>query len=249
MADNLLATTSPDGRQFATTHWTVVLSAAHNEDTRAYESLGRLCQTYWYPLYSFVRRQGYGPEDAQDLTQGFFAKFLESHALATVDRTKGKFRSFLLVSLRNYLSTEWDRVRAQKRGNGRVPLPLDTCSAEKRYGLEPADHTSPDKLFLKNCALALLEAALERLQAEQAASGKGAQFERLRDNLMADPDAPAYARLAPELGMSVAGLKMTISRLRRRYRQLLREEIARTVSCPEEIEEEVRDIFNALSIS
>lgn len=236
-----------DAGQFASTHWSVVLAVGSRDDRRSREALAKLCATYWYPLYAFVRRQGFGPEDAEDLTQGFFAHLLEREALATVDRAKGKFRSFLLASLRHFLADERDRAQAQKRGGGCAPVPLDAIYAEKRYALEPADPTSPDKLFERNWVLALMEQVLDRLRAEQAAVGNRAQFELLRDCLMGDPDAPRYADLAAQLSVSEDAVKMAVSRLRRRYRQLLRQEIAHTVSTPAEIEEEIRHLFAALA--
>jgi DNA-directed RNA polymerase specialized sigma24 family protein len=232
--------------QFPATHWSVVLAAVRNDDTRSHQALTQLCQVYWFPLYAFVRRHGHSPEDAQDFTQGFFAHLLERQALAEVDRAKGKFRSFLLASLRNFLTNERERGQAQKRGGGHAPIRLDAATAETRYRLEPADHASPDKVFERNWALALLEQVLGRLRAEQAAAGKGAQFERLQPTLMADPDAPAYAGLAAGLGLSEDAARMSVYRLRRRYRELLREEIAQTVSSPAETEEELRHLFAVL---
>ncbi len=231
---------------FATTHWSLVLSAGRGDDTRSQEALARLCQTYWYPLYAFVRRHGRGPEDAQDLTQGFFAHLLENHALVTVDRAKGTFRAFLLASLRHFMANESERARTQKRGGGKIHVPLDPATAETRYGWEPADPASPDKVFERNWALTLLEQVLERLHAEQAAAGKGAQFEHLQDCLMGSPDAPRYAALTDRLGLKEEAVRVAVSRLRRRYRELLREEIAQTVSSPGEIEEEIRHLFAAL---
>ena len=235
-----------DAVRFASTHWSVVLAAGGHDDRRSREALAKLCATYWYPLYAFVRRQGFGPEDAEDLTQGFFAHLLEHEALTTVDRAKGKFRSFLLASLRHFLADERDRARAQKRGGGRSSVPLDVVSAEKRYALEPADHASPDRVFERNWALALMEQVLDRLRAEQVVADKRAQFDLLRDCLMGDPEAPRYADLAVQLGVSEDAVKMAVSRLRRRYRQLLRQEIAHTVVTPAEIEEEIRHLFAAL---
>lgn len=233
--------------QFPRTHWSVVLSAGHGDDTRAHEALTRLCQTYWYPLYAFVRRNGRSPEDAQDLTQGFFAHLLEHHALAKVDPTKGKFRTFLLASLRHFLANEWDRAQTQKRGGGHPLVSLDTTLAETRFGAEAAAQESPDRAYERNWALTLMEQVLTRLRAEQAKLGKGTQFERLRDNLMADPAAPCYADLGAQLGMSGDALKTAVSRLRCRYRELLREEIAHTVSRPAEVEEEIQHLFVVLA--
>jgi RNA polymerase sigma-70 factor (ECF subfamily) len=235
-----------DAGRFAPTHWSVVLAAGGPDDRRSREALAKLCATYWYPLYAFVRRQGFGPEDAEDLTQGFFAHLLEHEALATVDRAKGKFRSFLLASLRHFLADERERVRAQKRGGGRGLVSLDVAYAEKRYAQEPADPASPDKVFERNWALALMEQVLDRLRAEQVVADKGAQFEVLRDCLMGDPESPRYADLTVQLGLSEDAVKMAVCRLRRRYRELLRQEIARTVGTPEEVEEEIRGLFAAL---
>jgi RNA polymerase sigma factor (sigma-70 family) len=235
-----------DAGRFATTHWSVVLAARRNDDERSHEALSKLCQTYWYPLYAFVRRQGYGPEDAQDLTQGFFAHLLERHALAQVDRTKGKFRSFLLASLRHFLSDQWDSARAQKRGSGAAPIALDAAGAETRYGLEAVDQASPDQAFDRNWALALMEQVLAQLRAEQEATGKQAQFALLQDCLMGDPEALRYVDLAAQLGVGEGAVKMAVSRLRRRYRDLLRHAIAHTVTSPAEAEEEIQCLFAAL---
>jgi RNA polymerase sigma factor (sigma-70 family) len=237
---------SADARQFATTHWSVVLTANCPDGARAQVALDKLCQTYWYPLYAFVRRHGYGPQDAEDLTQAFFAFFLERKALATVDRAKGKFRSFLLASLRYFLANEWDRAQAQKRGGGHPIISLDAATAEARYRLEPADNASPDKVFERNWVLTLMGQVLERLGAEQEATGKKTQFEKLRHCLMGDPEAPAYAELANTFGLSQDAVRMAVSRLRRRYRELLREEIAQTVSSPAEIDEEIQHLFAVL---
>jgi len=235
-----------DARRFATTHWSVVLTATGQDDRRSREALAKLCATYWYPLYAFVRRQGHGPEDAEDLTQGFFAHLLGHEALATVDRAKGKFRSFLLASLRHFLADERKRARAQKRGGGRSSVPLDVGYAERRYAQEPADSNSPDKLFERNWAVALMEQVLDRLRAEQVVADKRTQFDLLQGCLMGDPDAPRYADLAEQLGMSSDAAKMAVSRLRRRYRDLLRQEIAHTVTTAAEVEAEIRDLFAAL---
>jgi len=246
MSPDFSETFEAEAKRFATTHWSVVLAAGGDDNRRSREALAKLCATYWYPLYAFVRRQGFGPEDAEDFTQGFFAHLLEHEALANVDRAKGKFRSFLLASLRHFLADERDRARAQKRGGGRAPVPLDVATAEKRFALEAADPTSPDKIFERNWALALMEQVLDRLRAEQVVADKRAQFDLLRDCLMGDPEAPRYADLAVRLGLSEDAVKMAMSRLRRRYRQLLRQEIAHTVSTPEEIEEEIQHLFAAV---
>jgi RNA polymerase sigma factor (sigma-70 family) len=194
--------------QFASTHWSVVLSAG-GDGSRAHAALARLCETYWYPLYAFVRRLGHRPEEAEDLTQGFFAHLLEHHALAKADPVRGKFRTFLLGSLRNFLANERDRAHAQKRGSGRPLVSLDVQTAETRFGAEAAGHDSPDKAYERNWALALMEQVLRRLRAEQTATGKGAQFEHLLDCLMGEPDAPRYADLGAQIGLSPDAVKMS----------------------------------------
>ncbi len=244
-ADDSTRAVTDTGR-FATTHWSVVLTANQSDDQRSHEALTRLCQTYWYPLYAFVRRQGYGAEDAKDLTQGFFAHLLEHHGLGKLERAKGKFRSFLLASMRHFLADERARAHAHKRGGGHAPIPLDAASAEKRYGLEAPDYASPDKLFDRSWALTLMEQVLGQLRAEQEAAGKLKQFALLQDCLMGEPDAPRFLELAAQLGVSEAAAKMTVSRLRRRYRDLLRQEIAHTVNTQTEVEEEIQDLFAAL---
>lgn len=232
---------------FPATHWSEVFAASHDEDARSCEALTQICQTYWYPLYSFVRRRGHSPEEAQDLTQGFFGHLLANRALAAVDQTRGKFRSFLLASLRHFLTNEWERARTQKRGGGKPMVSLDAAVAESRYSLEPVDHSSPDKLFERNWALALLEQVLRRLRAEQVDAGKATQFAAMLPCLMDDADAPRHAELAAQLGLSVDAVKMAVTRLRQRCRELLCDEIAQTISTPAEIEEEIRHLFAALA--
>jgi RNA polymerase sigma-70 factor (ECF subfamily) len=225
----------------------VVLAAGGGDEARAHAALARLCQTYWYPLYAFVRRRGYGPEDAQDLTQGFFAHLLERHGLARANPGRGRFRSFLLASLRHFLANERERATARKRGGGRTLVPWDAASAETRYGLEPADPVTPETVFERNWALALLEQVLKRLEKEQAAAGKAVQFNHLRDFLMGDLEAPSYAELASVLGTGADALRATVHRLRLRFRALLREEVAHTLHTPVEVEEEIRHLFAVLS--
>jgi RNA polymerase sigma factor (sigma-70 family) len=234
------------GGQFATTHWSVVLAAAHSHDTRARTALESLCRTYWYPLYAFVRRQGTAPHDAQDLTQEFFARLLESGSLGRVDRAKGRFRSFLLASLKHFLANCRDHDRAQKRGGGQALLSFDAASAETRYALEPADLATPDKAYERQWALTLLDLVMGRLRAEHVAAGKLAQFDQLKGCLLGDKSLPAYAELAARQGVTESAIKMAVSRLRQRYRELIYEEIARTVSRPAEVEDEIRHLLAAL---
>jgi RNA polymerase sigma factor (sigma-70 family) len=234
---------SRDARQFVTTRWTIVLTAGRTDTAQAQAALEKLCQTYWYPLYAYVRRQGHSPEDAQDLTQEFFARLIAKNYLGDVDRSKGKFRSFLLASLKHFLANEWDKSRAQKRGGGQTIVSLD---AETRYRLEPADVVSADKVFERRWALTLLDEVLKRLRDEYAADGKTKLFEQLKETLTGERTIP-YAKLGDRLGMTEGAVKMAVHRLRQRYRETLRAEIAETVSGPEEVEEELRHLHAALS--
>lgn len=232
---------------FVTTHWSVVLTAGRNDTTRARDALARLCQTYWFPLYAYVRRRGHSPEDAQDLTQEFFARLLEKSWVGDADQTKGRFRSFLLMAMQRFLADEWDKVRAQKRG-GAVPLvPLQCDTAETRYGVDPADPATPERSFERRWALTLLEEVLNRLRKEYETEGKGSLFAALHPCLVGERTAQPYAELAAELGVSESSVKSAVHRLRQRYRQLLREEIAQTVNDPTEVDEELRHLFAALA--
>jgi len=209
--------------------------------------LEKLCKVYWYPLYAFVRRQGRAPHDAQDLTQEFFARLLEKNYLEDVDRAKGKFRSFLLASMKHFLANEWDRARAQKRGGALTHIPIDTQFAETRYGLEPAHDQTPEKLFERRWALTLLNNVLDRLRAEHVAAGKAEQFDELKVALTADKKSISYASLGGRLRMTEGAVKVAVHRLRARYREVLRAEIAQTVASAEEVEEEIRQLFAALA--
>jgi RNA polymerase sigma factor (sigma-70 family) len=231
---------------FAATRWTLILKAAQGKETfPAADALAELCRIYWYPLYAYLRRSGQNSHDAEDLTQGFFAHLLDRKFLANVDRRKGKFRSFLLASLKNFLADRRDRARAKKRGGGRPTVPLDGHAAESRYCLEPAHDLTPEKLFEKQWALSLLEQVLSRLRAEMAADGKAAMFEALQSVLIGDRKS-GYGAIAAELGMTEGAVKTAAHRLRRRYRELLRNEIAHTVASPEEIEGEIRYLLSCL---
>jgi len=237
----------PPAEYFATTHWTVVLHARQPDSPQAHEALERLCQAYWYPLYAFVRRQGHDAHDAQDLTQEFFARLLEKNYLQDVDRAKGRFRSFLLASLKHFLANEWDRRKALKRGGNRTHLPIDSQSAETRYGLEPAHDQSPEKLFERRWALTLLDQVLQRLREEFAAEGKVEQFDHLKVTLTTDRHSVPYAELGARLQLSEGAVKVAVHRLRQRYREVLRAEIAQTVARPEDVEGEIRHLFAALA--
>jgi len=235
------------GGQFVTTHWSVVLAARDPASPKSRDALAALCEAYWYPLYAFVRRQGHDAPDAQDLTQEFFARLLEKHYLADVARDKGRFRSFLLASLKHFLANEWDKARAQKRGGGHSFIRLDDASAESRYKLEPRDEASADKLFERRWALTLLERVLTRLREEHAAADKAKQFDALKSFIGGERGAEGYTSVGAALGMSEANVKVTVHRLRKRYRDLLRDEIAQTVGSEAEIEGEIRHLFSALS--
>ena len=193
---------------FATTRWTVVLKAGRSDTTQARAALSRLCQTYWYPLYAYVRRQGHRPHDAQDLTQEFFARLLEKNYLGAVDRSKGKFRSFLLSSLKHFLANEWDKAKALKRGGGQTFISINDPSAETRYCLEPADTLSADKIFERRWALTLLEQVLARLREEHVATGKAALFDLLKECLTGDRSSLPYVELGNKVGMSEGAVKV-----------------------------------------
>jgi len=237
---------SPAGR-FATTRWSVVAAAQDLLSPQAHEALAILCRAYWYPLYAYIRRQGYSADQSQDLTQGFFAGLLEQHALEAVDRAKGKFRSFLLTACKHYLAHVRGRARARKRGGGRSFFSLDLGDAEARYGAEPTHTLTPEKLFARRWALTLLDQVLARLREEFSEKGKGRLFDRLRVCLLGEKDAIPYSRVAHELRMTEGAVKVAAHRLRRRFRELVREEIVRTVDDPEHVEDEIRELFAALA--
>jgi RNA polymerase sigma factor (sigma-70 family) len=231
---------------FATTHWSVVLTAANEETPEAAAALERLCRTYWYPLYAYVRREGHSPPDAQDLTQEFFARLLARNSLARVAPEKGKFRSFLLAAMRHFLSDQRERARTAKRGGRTEILSLDAQEAESRYRLEPVERLDADKIYERRWAMTLLDQALKRLREESAAAGKTELFEKLRRYVAGDSEA-TWSQSAAELGLSEGAMKAAVHRLRGRYRVLLREEIAHTVADPAEIEAEVRYLIRVIS--
>ena len=237
----------PSDGYFATTHWTVVVNARAADTRVARAALEQLCQTYWYPLYAFVRRQGCSPHDAQDFTQEFFARLLEKNSLDEVDRAKGRFRSFLLTAMKHFLANEWDRARAQKRGGGHAHVPIDAQFAETRYGLEPGHDQTPEKLFERRWVLTLLDNVLTRLRDEQVAAGKAEQFDELKVALTADRDSLPYAELGERLSMREGAVKVAVHRLRQRYREVLRSEIGHTVANAADVEEEIRHLFAVLA--
>ena len=233
--------------QFPQTRWSVVLAARdlQNRD-RAMAALEEICGAYWFPLYVYIRRRGCSPEDAEDLTQGYMAALIERDFLAEADRAKGRLRSFLLTTLKHYLSDQWIKASAQKRGGGKRAISFDAARAEQRYALEPADAASPDRLFEKRWALTLLDNVLEALRREYAATGKGDVFEALQKFLAWNSSGQAYREVASKLGMKENAVRVAIFRLRRRYGELLEAQIADTVRSPEEIPAELDYLFSLL---
>jgi RNA polymerase sigma-70 factor (ECF subfamily) len=232
---------------FNTTHWSVVLAATHSDSPRARNALAKLCQAYWYPLYAYVRRYGYSAPDAQDLTQAFFAQLLARESLASATPELGKFRSFILTAMKNFLASEWKQGMAQKRGGGSQMLSLDWAAAEERFDLEPATHSSPDKLFERQWALTVLGDVLNQLEREYQSEGKGDLFAALKQALLGMRESQPYAELAIRLGMSESAVKVTVHRLRKRYRKLIRDEIANTLDDPKDVDEEMRYLFQVLA--
>ncbi len=231
----------PERAAFVTTHWSVVLAATHKDSPQARAALEQLCRTYWYPLYCYVRRRGYSHQDAEDLTQGFLLRWLESKSFARADASKGRLRSFLLASVNHFLSDEWDRASAQKRGGGQPMLSfMDAQRADERYRVEPADERSPEKLFERRWALTLLDQVLVRAEQEFGEAGKAELFRRLRAFVIVGTGEESYAQVAAEVGMSREAVKKAVQRMRHRYYQLFREQVAQTVADPAEVEEELR---------
>jgi RNA polymerase sigma factor (sigma-70 family) len=235
------------GAQFTTTHWSVVLAAGQQDSPQATAAIATLCRTYWYPLYAYLRRRGYQAEDAQDLTQEFFTRLLQKNFPAQADRAKGKFRSFLLLTLNHFLSDERERARAGKRGGGQTLLSLDAESPEERYRLEPADETTPEKLFERRWAQTVLDQALARLREEYSAAGKADSYAVLQAFEPGEQKTLSYAEAADRLSVSESAFKSMIHRLRQRHRELVREEIAQTVTAASEIDEELRHLIAVIS--
>jgi RNA polymerase sigma factor (sigma-70 family) len=233
--------------RFATTHWSVVLSAGRPESARYQQALEALCRTYWFPLYAYLRRHGFDAQKAEDHIQAFFASLLEKRGLRLADPKRGRFRSFLLTALKHFLANEHARAQAQKRGGGRKILSLDIENAENQYIREPRDELSPEKLFERSWALAVLDRTMARLQAEAAAAKKQKLFDCLKVYLTAEKNAISYNEMAANLKMTEGAVKVAVHRLRQRYRDLLRDEIAQTVTTEEQINEEIRDLFAALA--
>jgi len=231
---------------FASTHWSVVLAAGQG-DTRAHDALAHLCKTYWYPLYAYARRRGCSPHDAEDLTQEFFARLLQGNWVARADRKRGLFRSFLLSAMKHFMANEWNRSHAQKRGCGQPIQSLHDDSAERCYGLEPVEKATPESLFERRWALTLLDTVLARLEEEHRREGKLVWMEATRSALTTDRGAIDYKEVAHKLEITETAARVAVHRLRQRYRQLIRAEVARTVASPLEVETEMRHLFQVLT--
>lgn len=241
-------TVDPKGKPgFATTQWSLVLAAGDSRHPGSRDAIEALCATYWYPVYAFIRRKGYGADDAVDLTQGFFTQLLEKNYIKVARRELGRFRSFLLTAVKHYLANEWDRARAQKRGGGKAPVPLDRETAEGWYRIEPAERETPEELYERRWAQCLLQQVLDRLQEEGERSRHPERVRALIPYLTGEQEEIRYRELAGRLGLSEGGVKVAIHRLRKRFGVLLREEIARTVDGPDRVEEEIRHLFAALA--
>lgn len=225
----------------------MVLAAGRDGTHEAGLALEELCRAYWYPLYAYVRRRGHAPADAEDLTQAFFARVLERNWVGDADRTRGRFRTFLLSAMNHFLADEWDKARAQKRGGGAAHLPLDMVSAETRYGGEPAHHITPDQIFDRQWALTLLDTVLQQLRSEYEREGRAELFDGLRHCLIGGRESQPYARLAEHLRMTEGAVKVAVHRLRKRYRALLRATVAQTTATDSEVDEELKHLFAVLS--
>jgi len=233
--------------RFETTRWSVVVAAAKGDSSRSREALATLCQAYWPPLYAFVRRRGYSPAEAEDLTQAYFAQLLEKNYLGDVRAEAGRFRSFLLASLTHFLANERDREHARKRRPEQGLISLDTNEAERNYSREPADHLTPERLYEQRWAAMVLGRVLARLRNEFAEAGESARFDRLRPRLTGGPPAAPYAEIASQLGLSVGAVKTAVHRLRSRFGELLREEVAALVKDPSQVDDELRYLLRSVS--
>ncbi|MDB6123703.1 MAG: hypothetical protein JWQ71_2696 [Pedosphaera sp.] len=232
------------GGHFVTTHWSAVVRAGQVDAASAHVALDELCQTYWYPLYAFIRRQGRAPQDAEDLTQAFFARLLEKNFVAAADPEKGKFRTFLLAALKRFMANEWDRDHAQKRGGFQTVIAIDQAVVESRFNADLTHDLQPDVLFERQWAMMLLERVMSLLQEEYVATGRATLFEHLRSCLAKQEATQSYALIAVELKLTEAAVKTAVHRLRTRYREILRSEIGKTVASPDEIETELRHLFS-----
>lgn len=232
---------------FTTTHWSVVLTAKESDGTTADAAIDRLCRAYWPPIYAYIRRDGHGPEDAQDLTQEFLSRFVHRDWLNHLQDRRGKFRSFMLTFLKHFLSDQRDRDRAQKRGGGQPLVPLDAYEAEERSVLEPRERLTPDSAYERRWAQTLMERAVERLRLEYTENGRALLFDTLKDLQPGERNETSYADIGLRLGLSEQAVKNAVHRLRRRHREILREEIAQTLADPSELEEEIQYLMTVLA--
>jgi RNA polymerase sigma-70 factor (ECF subfamily) len=229
-----------------TTYWTLIQAASEGLPSESRAALAALCQAYWYPVYSFIRRKVFEDEKARDLTQGFFVLLIEKNYLAAADRERGKFRSFLLTAVKSFLANEHDRATALKRGGGQAPISINMSEAEGR-SFEPVETATPESLFQRQWALSLLERVMSKLREEFGSSGKLDEFNKLMPFLNKDSGSGRYEAMAEEIGVSAGALRMSVHRMRRRYRDLMRSEIAETVSNTEDIDDEIRFLLSVLS--
>lgn len=231
-------------KHFATTHWSVVAAAGRDSTVESRQALETLCEFYWQPLYFFVRRRGHSVEEAEDLIQGFFLRLLEKGVVEKADRERGRFRTFLLTSLKNYLADEWDKRQTKKRGSGQAVLSLDFESVQHLYRPGSFQSLSPDMVFTRRWVVTMVERTLVRLRDAYKGAGREHLFERLKDRMNGDSNGASYQDLARDLDMTEGAARMAVHRMRQRFRDLLREEIAQTVAAPEEVDEEMRALFS-----
>jgi RNA polymerase sigma factor (sigma-70 family) len=231
---------------FQTTNWTLIVRAGNGDSTDARDALAALCKTYWYPVFAFIRRQGYSAADAEDLTQGYFTRLIEKECLRDLKPEAGRFRAFVLASARHFLSNERDHDRAQKRGGGRPSLPFDRPGAEERYALEPVDPVTPESLFERAWAGSVVERAVERLGSEAADAEGRERFEQLKAHLTGADEPSTYRELAAAWGVGEPAVRVSVHRLRKRFGRLLRQEVAATVADPADVDAELRYLLGVL---
>jgi RNA polymerase sigma-70 factor (ECF subfamily) len=238
----------PENGEFGTTRWSLVISAGRDSSPDSKQALTSLCETYWYPLYAYARRRVVDVDEAQDLTQAFFAELLEKNYVGSAVPDRGRFRAFLLTAFKHFLSQQWEKAKAQKRGGGRAPISLDFESAGSHFRIEPASGLTAEQSYDQQWAIALLSQIMDRLEADFEQAGKAKQFDELKGFIIGDHAGTTYAQVAERLNMTEAAAKKSASRMRRRYGELLREEIAQTVAGADEVEDEIRNLFATLEL-